>query len=188
MDGVGMLVLAVGPSGAGKDTLLREARVTLEHDPRFRFVRRVITRAPGDEAEDHEPAEPAEFEARRASGGFALAWNAHGLSYGIPADIAGDIEARRVVIANVSRTCIGEAAARFPLRVIEITAPTDTLARRLALRGREDAVDAARRLARAVKVPENVPKETIVNDSTVEEGARRLVAALTRAAEDARSG
>jgi ribose 1,5-bisphosphokinase len=186
MDGVGMLVLAVGPSGAGKDTLLREARATLEQDARFRFVRRVITRAPGDDAEDHEPADPAAFEARRASGGFALSWQAHGLCYGIPADIAEDVVKGRVVIANVSRTCIRDAAARFPVRVIEITAPTDTLARRLALRGREDAVDAARRLARAVSVPENVAKETIMNDGTVEQGARRLVAALTRAAEDAR--
>lgn len=177
-----MLVLTVGPSGAGKDTLLREARTALEGDPRFRFTRRVITRGEDQGAEDHEQAEPAEFEARRESGGFALWWRAHGLCYGIPADIAEDIEAGRVVVANVSRTCIGEAASRFPVRVIEITAPTDLLARRLALRGREDAVDAARRLSRAVAVPDSVQKETIVNDGTVEQGARKLIAALTRAA------
>jgi ribose 1,5-bisphosphokinase len=180
-----MLVLTVGPSGAGKDTLLREARAVLGEDSRFRFVRRVITRGP-DPAEDHEPAEPEDFEARCATGGFALWWRAHGLCYGIPADIASDITERRVVIANVSRTCIGEAAQRFPVRVIEITAPTDVLARRLAMRGREDAVDAARRLSRAVTVPENVEKETIVNDGTVEQGARRLIAALNRAASAAR--
>ena len=87
-----------------------------------------------------------------------------------------------MVVANVSRTCIAEAASRFPVRVIEITAPTDLLARRLALRGREDAVDAARRLSRAVAVPDSVQKETIVNDGTVEQGARKLIAALTRAA------
>ena len=39
-----MLVLVVGPSGAGKDTLLAAAREALAGDPRIRFVRRAITR------------------------------------------------------------------------------------------------------------------------------------------------
>jgi len=39
-----MLVLVVGPSGAGKDSLLKAAREEFRGDPRIGFARRVITR------------------------------------------------------------------------------------------------------------------------------------------------
>ncbi len=181
-----MLVLVVGPSGAGKDTLLAAARQTMGSDPRFRFVRRTITRPADNGPERHEPLDEAAFETRRAAGGFALSWRAQGALYGVPADITIDLAQGRHVVANVSRTLIAEAASRWPVRVIEIAAPLDLLARRLAALGRTDAVDAARRLARAIKMPPEVPRETVINDGTVEQGARRLIAALNRAAEAAR--
>jgi ribose 1,5-bisphosphokinase len=177
-----MLVLVVGPSGAGKDTLIDTARAALTEDPRFRFVRRVITRPVDAGGEAHEAVAEATFAART----FALAWRAHGLRYGIPSDIAADLAARRVVVANVSRGVIAEAAARFPVRVIEVTAPPGVLAARLGARGRESAADVAARLARNVAIPGGVPIETVTNDATVETGVARFVAALNRAAEAAR--
>ena len=173
-----MLVLVVGPSGAGKDTLLDAARAALAAEDRVRFVRRVITRPVDPDGEPHESVTEAEYVKRQASGGFALAWRAHGLQYGIPADIALDLEAGRVVVANVSRAMVADAATRFDTRVIEVTAPADVLARRLAARGREDAVDVARRLSRAIELPMPVPRDVIVNDGTVEQGARKMVALL----------
>ena len=41
---LGSLVLVVGPSGVGKDTLIGGAKQALENDRRFTFVRRVVTR------------------------------------------------------------------------------------------------------------------------------------------------
>lgn len=177
-----MLVLVVGPSGAGKDTLLNAARRTLADDARFRFVRRVITRPADPAGENHEPVTEAEFAAR----GFALQWQAHGLRYGVPADIANDIASGVTVVANVSRAVIAEAATRFPVRVIEVTAPPVILAKRLAARGREAAADIAARLARTVPLPYDTDIDTIFNDTTPEIGAQRLLAALNRAASDAR--
>ena len=174
-----MLVLVVGPSGAGKDSLLNAARRDLAADPRFRFVRRTITRSADPGGEDHEPVTEAEFLTRD----FALQWGAHGLRYGIPADIATDIALGIVVVANVSRGVIETAAARYPTRVIEVTAPPEVLAARLAARGRESAADVAARLTRSVRLPESVPVETVMNDSTMGEGSARFLAALTRAAE-----
>ena len=177
-----MLVLVVGPSGAGKDTLLAASRTVLANEPRYRLVRRVVTRPAGEGNEDHEAVNEAEFERRRKAGGFALHWRAYGLLYGVPADVELDLAAGRVVVANVSRAVVADAAARFPVAVIEITAPADVLARRLAARGREDAVDVARRLSRAVELPLPVERETVVNDGTVEQGTKRLLAALSRVA------
>jgi len=172
-----MLILVVGPSGAGKDTILSAARSRLANDPNVRFVRRVITRPADPDNEDHEPVSEAEFD-RRA---LALQWRAHGLRYGIPQDVTADIEQGRMVIANVSRTVLADAARRFPVRVIEITAPPAVLAQRLAKRGRETAGDVAQRLAREVTLPPGVPVETIINDSTPEQATQRFLEAISRA-------
>ena len=175
-----MLVLVVGPSGAGKDTLLEAARQALADDPRFRFVRRVITRPAGAGGEAHEAVTEEEFATRD----FALQWEAHGLCYGIPADVAGDVARGVVVVANVSRTIVTESARRFATRVIEITAPSDVLAVRLASRGRESAIAVASRLARNVALPDNVIVHRVMNDASLEEGVERFLAALNRAASD----
>jgi ribose 1,5-bisphosphokinase len=176
-----MLVLVVGPSGAGKDTLLEAARHALVDEARFRFVRRVITRPvePGGEA--HEAVTAEEF-ARRD---FALQWEAHGLRYGIPAAAVADLPRGVAVVANVSRTVIAEATQRFVTRVIEITAPPDILAARLASRGRESAKDVAARLARRVTLPNHLIADTVVNDATPERGLARFLGALNRATSDA---
>jgi phosphonate metabolism protein PhnN/1,5-bisphosphokinase (PRPP-forming) len=181
-----VLVGVVGPSGAGKDTLMAGARAALSGDARFRFVRRCITRPVEAGGEDHDAMEVAAFEARRDAGGFALCWEAHGLLYGIPRDIAADIADARVVVANLSRGVLAAAAARFPLRVLNITAPIAVLAARLGARGRESAADIAARLAREAPLPAGLDVETIGNDADVASGVVRVLAALSRAAADAR--
>ncbi len=177
-----MLLLVVGPSGAGKDTLLNAARGALAGDLRFRFVRRVITRPADPSGEDHEPITEAAFAQRD----FALQWQAHGLHYGIPADIAVDLAAGLVVVANVSRAIIADAADHFPVRVIEVTAPPHILAARLAGRGREAATDIAARLTRTVPMPAAVAAETVLNDAIREVGVARFLDALNRAASGVR--
>jgi ribose 1,5-bisphosphokinase len=174
-----MLVLVVGPSGAGKDTLLDLVRAELADDPRVRFVRREITRPASAGGEDHIAITDAEFATRRP--GYALAWQAHGLGYGIAGDIAADLAAGHVVVANISRAVIAEAATKFPVTVLEITAPPEILAARLAARGRETAADIAARLAREVKLPAGVPVVRVINDRSPAEGAATVIAALRTA-------
>jgi phosphonate metabolism protein PhnN/1,5-bisphosphokinase (PRPP-forming) len=181
-----MLVLVVGPSGAGKDTLLDAARRALASDPRFVFARRCITRPADAGGEAHEPMDEAAFEARRAAGGFALWWRAHGLSYGIPVAMEAELAARRVVIASVSRAVIAEAAGRYSVRVVEVTAPPAILAKRLMQRQREDADGITERLARHIALPDGTEVEQVVNDGSVEQGAARLLDAISRASEAAR--
>ena len=181
-----MLVAVVGPSGAGKDTLMGLARSRLEGDARFRFVQRAITRPAEAGGEAHRALDVPAFEAEREAGGFALWWGAHGLFYGIPRDIEADMEARRVVVANLSRGVLAEAATRYRLRVLNVTAPPAVLAARLAARGRETAEDIAARLAREAALPPGLDIATVMNDATPEQGAARVIETLSRAAEDAR--
>lgn len=172
----GRLVAVVGPSGAGKDTLLA---AVLARRSDLVLARRVITRGPDAGAEQHEPVCPGEFAARLAAGAFLIHWAAHGLHYGIPRAVLDEVAAGRTVIFNGSRAALPQAQAAFPgLEVVMVTAPPGVLAERLAARGREAAADIAARLDRAAL---NVPAgaRIVMNDSGIDEGVRRLEAALS---------
>src|SRR5690606_21385065 len=93
-----VLALIVGPSGAGKDTLINKAQAALADDPRFVFVRRVVTRKAVVVLEDHHSLDEAAFTVALMRGDFVLSWDAHGLRYGIPASIEADLQAGRVVV------------------------------------------------------------------------------------------
>jgi len=166
-----MWVAVVGPSGAGKDTLLAAARAALAGDGRFHFARRVISRPEGVGDEGHEALDAAGFGAAR----LALRWEAHGLLYGIRQE---ETERAPVTVMSLSRAVLEEAAARAPLTLVEVTAPPGVLAARLAARGREGPAEIAARLAREVPLPAGLPRRVVMNDGTVKEGAARLLAAL----------
>ncbi|OAN70201.1 phosphonate metabolism protein/1,5-bisphosphokinase (PRPP-forming) PhnN [Rhodobacteraceae bacterium EhC02] len=177
----GLLIAVVGPSGAGKDTLLAGA---LARRPGLVLVRRVITRPEEAGGEPFEGVSLVEFEARKARGAFALHWVAHGMSYGIPAGIHAQIAAGQTVLFNGSRAMLPRARALFPdLSVILIAADRAALRSRLAARGRETGDDLDRRLARAdFAMPEDMPHALVDNSGTIEEGVQALVAVLDRVA------
>ena len=84
----GRLIAVVGPSGAGKDSVLAGIAAAR---PDMRLVRRTITRAPGLGGEDYDALSEAGFAARAEAGEFCLHWTAHGLRYGIPASVLDDV-------------------------------------------------------------------------------------------------
>jgi phosphonate metabolism protein PhnN/1,5-bisphosphokinase (PRPP-forming) len=169
-----MIFAVVGPSGGGKDTLIRGA---LAARPDLRWVRRVITRPETAGGEDFEGVSRALFAARKSVGEFALDWQAHGLCYGIP---AAALTGPGDVIFNGSRQALATARSAIPdLRVIVVTAPEPVLAVRLAARGRETRADIGARLARAaLALPAGFETVTVLNDGSPEQGIARLLAAL----------
>jgi ribose 1,5-bisphosphokinase len=174
----GGFVFVVGPSGAGKDTLIRLAAAQLADDRRFHFPRRLVTRA-GSAFEDHDTIAEAEFEDGMATGRFALAWRAHGLGYALPGSCRTAALDGCVVVCNVSRQLIGMGRASLPnVAVVEVTAPYEVLAQRLAGRGRGEDGDLGARLARSREIGATGADLVIVNDRTPQEGADRLVAFL----------
>lgn len=173
----GRVFFVVGPSGAGKDTLLAGA---IAADPRLHLARRVITRPSSAGGEPFEGVDEAEFERRLGRGDFAVHWEAHGLRYGVPKAELGPLLDGRDVLVNGSRAALVAAAAAFEaMVVIQITAPIAVLAQRLAQRGRETESDIAARLGRAdIGFPSGFAAREVVNDGTPETGITRLLQAL----------
>ena len=174
----GTIVLVVGPSGAGKDSVIAFARRRLIDEPRFVFARRLITR-PLDGTEDHEPCSHDYFEAKEASGCLALSWRAHGTAYGIRNAAVREIEAGRTVVANVSRRVIAEGVRLAPRSlVVQVTASPQVLAHRLQSRGRETSEDIAARLAREAPPLHHESGLTVCNDGPIEEAGEVFLNAL----------
>jgi ribose 1,5-bisphosphokinase len=175
--GPGKLVLVVGPSGAGKDTLLGLAQAACADDGSIFFPRRVVTRE-ASSSEDNEQISPDDFRQALAQGKFAMSWEAHGHCYALPRAIDDEIHAGRTVVVNVSRTVIAEMRRTYAdVVVVSITAPSDVLAARLAMRARGSDGRIEQRLARTVD-DTAVPDVTIVNVSSADFHARQLVRAI----------
>jgi ribose 1,5-bisphosphokinase len=173
--GPGRLVLVVGPSGAGKDTLLRLAQAACVDDHDVVFPRRVVTRESSAD-EDNVALGPDEFRRAQEQGNFAVHWEAHGHSYALPIDINDDIRAGRAVVANVSRTVIGELRKTYAnVVVVAITAPPDVLAQRLAARARHSDGNLADRLTRSVDDATARADVTILNAGSADYHGRHLL-------------
>lgn len=178
----GRLVLVVGPSGVGKDSVIDGARVALAGHDDVVFPHRVITRAAGLGGEDYVAVSPQVFAAMQARGDFALSWAAHDLQYGIPATIDADLAAGKQVVINVSRAVIDAARAKYPgLLVVLITATPETLRRRLTARGRETPAEIEERLARAAAFTLGGPDVVVLNnDGALAEAVTRFTGLLQK--------
>lgn len=147
----GAIVVVVGPSGAGKDSVIGFVAQHFADRKDIDFVRRVITRPSDAGGEDHESISGETFDDRLSSGDFAVAWQAHGLKYGIPKDALEKVRAGRILIANGSRAALGQFRQAFPrVAIVNITASPQVLASRLVARGRESEQDILNRLKRQV--------------------------------------
>jgi ribose 1,5-bisphosphokinase len=175
--GPGRLILVVGPSGAGKDTLLGLAKAVCAEERNIVFPRRVVTREPST-SEDNEALSLEAFREALARGDFALHWEAHGHSYGLRRAIDDDIGAGRTVVINVSRTVIDAARQAYAdVKVVSITAPPEVLAERIAMRARGSDGQPGQRLGRTM-AETATPDVTILNVGRPEDHARRLVRIL----------
>jgi ribose 1,5-bisphosphokinase len=159
--GPGRLVLVVGPSGAGKDTLIALVQAACADDPSVVFPQRVVTRE-ASTFENNAAVSPMMFGQMLAHGDFAFQWEAHGLRYGVPRSIMDDIRAARAVVVNVSRTIVELARRSYAnVTVVSVTAPPDVLAQRIADRGRASDGQVDGRIRRAVVAAE---PDVIINN------------------------
>lgn len=177
-------MVVVGPSGAGKDSLIAYARQRLAADPSILFVRRVVTREALASAEDHDTCSPDAFAAARAAGAFAVDWEAHGLQYGIPIAVRTHLMRGGVAVVNGSRAALPAIRAAFPQVVtVHVTCRPEVLAARLAARRRESEAEMRQRLQRAAMPCRELGGAVeIDNSGELAVAGEALVSAIRRAA------
>jgi ribose 1,5-bisphosphokinase len=172
----------MGPSGAGKDSVMDRARALLPPDAPVFFAHRYITRPADVGGENHIALSEAEFALRRDHGLFAFDWEAHGNRYGIGREIEAWRNAGLTVVVSGSREHFMKAGGiDGETHPVLITAPAERLAERLATRGREDGGAAAERLGRGEAHAISDPRLlTIVNDGALDAAAQAFVSLLAR--------
>ncbi|AXE36726.1 phosphonate metabolism protein/1,5-bisphosphokinase (PRPP-forming) PhnN [Chromobacterium phragmitis] len=170
----GTLWYVIGPSGAGKDSLLAYVRQRLPGG--VVFAHRYITRPAGAGGENHVALSEEEFAAREASGCFALCWRRHGLAYGLGVEVDFWLAQGLDVVVNGSRSSLPLAAQHFHmLRPLWVTASPEILAARLRRRGREGEAAIERRLAEAASFVPSAGCVVLVNDGELAQAGDALL-------------
>jgi len=174
--GPGRLVLVIGPSGAGKDTLIAGTRVACAGDPSVVFPRRAITR-PSTLDEAHDTISENMFRREVEAGKFALWWEANGHCYGLPISIEADIRNRKTVVCNVSRTIVGLARQRYAfVTAVLVTAPREVLMERLERRSRSSDGAIEDRIGRSETIGRDIEADDVIlNVGLPRIGIRRLL-------------
>ena len=176
------MIYTVGPSGAGKDSVLDWLKAHLPPDASVHFARRSITRRAHISGEQHEAMTGQEFAQASDDGAFAMRWTANGLDYGVRlTELQGPLGTRWVIV-NGSRGYLPEACQQYPnLVVLHISASAEVLQTRLLARGRETSAEVRARLNRVppLNYPPNIEVLEIHNNTTLHDAGQQLMLALS---------
>lgn len=146
----GLLVLIVGNSGSGKDSIMRglKERFPTELKPLY-LAQRFITR-PTSETESNIAISPEEFKEMSSQGKFALEWHIYGLDYGVPIEIDEWLKKGHPVLVNVSRLIVQKAREIYSNIVVAfIEVPFEITLKRVKERARESGRRLEERIQRA---------------------------------------
>jgi ribose 1,5-bisphosphokinase len=179
----GRLLYVMGPSGAGKDSLMGWLKERLSSQPAVYWAQRTIDRPRSANDALHEALTSLEFFDQQTQGCFALYWHANGHQYGIRKTELHALHTGAWVVVNGSREYLPALLQNYPdAMALHITAPTQTLRQRLLARGRESFNDVEARLQRAVEftVPPNAQTLEFVNNGLLEDCGLALVHALQK--------
>ena len=165
---LGTLILVVGNSGSGKDSIINGASEEYPLDlKKVYIVKRYITRPPS-ENEDNYFISTEEFNEMSKLGKFALQWHIYGLNYGVPIEIEKWLKKGHPVIVNVSRIIINDTRKKYEnVKVVFIEVPFDITLLRLKNRERESEEGLKERIERA-RNNQKFPEADFVVDNSGE--------------------
>ena len=177
------LVYVVGPSGAGKDSLLHWL---VQHAPAhtdIQLARRTVTRPSMAGVEGDEAVDATAFAELLRAQAFALHWSANGLQYGIRRHELAALTTGAWVLVSGSRAHLPVAQQHYPgLSAVHLQASTEVLRERLAARRRESGAEVEARLQRAVAFAPPVGAFCLTNNDDLASAGRQLKAHLFPAA------
>lgn len=143
----GRLIYLMGPSGAGKDTVLQGLSCLL--GSRGYLAPRLVTRETDAAVPESVSVSLEEFQRLESAGKLAMAWRANGLAYGFMCDINNRLVQGCDVLINGSRAYLPEAQLRYAdLVPVLLSVEPELLRQRLTARGRESAEQIQARLER----------------------------------------
>lgn len=182
---LGALLVVVGPSGSGKDTLLNWLRPHFSDNPNVMFARRTVTRELSqghEENENHNVMTVNQFVEAEHAGEFCVVWQAHGLHYGVSSVVQSHTASGGVAILNGSRCALPALQEVFPhMHVAHITANREVLRDRLLMRERESAIDIEKRLDRmSIGIDPVFNAFEIDNSGPIEQAGNRLLERATK--------
>lgn len=156
------LIYLMGPSGAGKDSLIahiKAANELLLHIP-TRYITRPVQH---NDVEQHiymtlEAFDQAEQEQR-----FACSWRANGHAYALDVSLHQDLDAGKLVLINGSRAHYPKVAQNLQVACIPVYLhiSSEVQTQRLWQRGRENKAQIAERVARSQVLAQALPKNCI---------------------------
>ena len=162
----GCLILIVGNSGSGKDTLMKGVKEKFPSKLKsLCLTQRFITR-PSSDTEDNFAVTPEDFKKMSLQGGFALEWHIYGLDYGVPIEIDDWLKKGHPVIVNVSRTIVKKARDIYQnILVVFIEVPFEITLKRIKERARESGERLEERIQRA-KNNQSFPDADFIVDNS----------------------
>jgi ribose 1,5-bisphosphokinase len=177
------LFYLIGPSGVGKDSLLRAIQADAETSG-LHVARRYITRPSHPGAENHIELSEADFEMRLQADQFLFAWRSHGFRYAIGREVLNWLEAGEDVVVNGSRAYLETARKIWPALVaVWMTIDESVLRERLLSRKRETPSQIDQRIERnreySALMGEN--DALIRNGSSIEDALAQFFAIRERA-------
>ena len=164
----GILVLVVGNSGSGKDSIISEVVKRFPSNLKeIHLTQRYITR-PSSKTEDNIAITPKIFKEMSLQKKFALEWHIYDLDYGVPIDIDDWLKKGHPVIVNVSRTIVKKARSIYRnILVVFIKVPFEITFQRIKERARESGKQLQERIQRA-KDNQTFPDADFIVDNSGE--------------------
>jgi ribose 1,5-bisphosphokinase len=172
------LLYFVGPSGAGKDTLINCLRETPSLSSKIFFVKRQVDRPIHDSSALDVYLSPEGFAKALEHNELAMYWQANNHQYGILASDLSDARQLPVTIINGSRAYAAKLEQSFPgARVVLITADQSIIEKRLLDRNRENSVQIQSRLERSrlLEDHDHFYAKVILNNSSINDALKILL-------------